>query len=94
MKKILYLALIFAVITICIFALSMTSSAATTKEGILPFEDVKESYWYAEAAEFCYVNGVINGVDDAKWDTFVDGLDDYGYYKWIEWWQKSYNGEI
>jgi len=39
-------------------------------------------------------DAVINGVDDAKWNTFVDGLEGYGYYKWIEWWQKSYNGEI
>jgi putative aldouronate transport system substrate-binding protein len=39
-------------------------------------------------------DAVINGIDDAKWDGFVDGLEDYGYYKWIDWWQRSYNGEI
>lgn len=39
-------------------------------------------------------DAVINGIDDAKWDTFVGGLESYGYYRWIDWWQRAYNGEI
>lgn len=30
-------------------------------EGRLPFEDLKETVWYAESAEFCYLNGIIKG---------------------------------
>jgi hypothetical protein len=39
-------------------------------------------------------DAVINGIDDAKWESFTGGLESYGYYKWIDWWQRSYNGEI
>ncbi len=45
-----------------------TESFIVSEEGVLPFEDVKESYWYADAAEFCYVNGIIKGMDAYTFD--------------------------
>ena len=63
-KNFLKILLMLVVITACIIGMTIVSNASTTKEGILPFEDVKSSYWYADAAEFCYVNGIVNGMDD------------------------------
>ena len=60
---------------ICIFAgtvtvilftvlLAVCANAAVTKEGTLAFEDVKSTYWFADAVEFCYVNDVIDGMNE------------------------------
>ena len=35
-----------------------------TDEGHLPFEDVKDSHWFYGAVEFCYVNSVVNGMNE------------------------------
>ena len=33
-------------------------------EAYIPFEDVKKDYWFYEAVEFCYANGIINGMNE------------------------------
>ncbi|MBR4880354.1 MAG: S-layer homology domain-containing protein [Clostridia bacterium] len=35
-----------------------------TDEAHLPFEDVKESHWFYDAVEFCYVNSIVSGMNE------------------------------
>ena len=37
---------------------------------------------------------MMNGVTDASWKEFVDGLKDYQYYEWIDWYQRYVDGEF
>lgn len=65
-NKIISIILVIATIAGCLSSFCLASSASgytVTLEGTLPFTDVKDSYWFADAAQFCYVNGVINGMD-------------------------------
>ncbi|MBQ4560776.1 MAG: S-layer homology domain-containing protein [Clostridia bacterium] len=65
MKKILVCIFSILILTTAfINAFALWSFAAVTKEAALPFDDVKSGAWYTDAAEFCYVNGVITGMDD------------------------------
>ena len=61
--------MMLTVMIVCIVAMGITASAVTiSDEGRLPFEDVKENYWYNDATEFCYANDIINGMNDYTFD--------------------------
>ncbi|MBR5514914.1 MAG: S-layer homology domain-containing protein [Clostridia bacterium] len=61
-KRILSILLTLAILLSCISAFGITSNAGyTTSEGQLPFTDISFDAWYYESAEFCYINGIING---------------------------------
>lgn len=36
---------------------------------------------------------IVSGVTDASWDAYLKDLQSYGYYNWIEWYQKQLDGE-
>ena len=67
MKKIISVLLVMATMLSC-FVMSISATAPTgeftTDEGMLPFEDVKDSHWFAEAVEFCYANEIIKGMNE------------------------------
>lgn len=62
-KKMLYLLIFFAAITVCITVMAVISNAAVSDEGLLPFEDIKSGDWYEESAKFCYTNDIIDGMN-------------------------------
>ena len=72
MKKIISLLLT------CIMLLSAVPLAAYADTGLgldtllggMPFEDVKNGAWYYDAIAFCYLAGIVKGMDDT---TFVPG---------------------
>ncbi len=68
MKKSIFLLLIVCLLigmAVSIPAVAKDESDYTiSDEGRLPFEDVKENHWFYEAAEFCYANGIINGMNE------------------------------
>lgn len=64
MKKLISMVLVLATMVSCIAFAGIQVSAVVSDEGILPFEDVKSGQWFADAAVFCYVNEVINGMDE------------------------------
>ena len=46
-----------------------------------------------------YVNNfmaeaILNGLTDTEWDEYLEGLKDYQYYEWIDWYQGLYDGEF
>lgn len=67
MKKIISFLLVLATIMSCL-VLSISANAPTgavrSDEGLLPFEDVKDSHWFAKAVEFCYSNEIIKGMNE------------------------------
>ncbi len=70
MKKIIVLLLVFATVFL-FFTVNLSAEAATgiiSDEGKLPFEDVKESYWFYDATVLCYANNIINGMDKYTFD--------------------------
>ena len=56
--------IVIATVISCFVFTGISVSADTSDEGILPFEDVSNSYWFADAAQFCYANGVIKGMNE------------------------------
>ncbi|MBR4880282.1 MAG: S-layer homology domain-containing protein, partial [Clostridia bacterium] len=54
------------VVLLCAGMCVYTSAKDTviSDEGRLPFEDVKNEYWYYKSAEFCYANGIIKGMNE------------------------------
>lgn len=66
-KKLLCLLMVLVVLVPCfgVIACADESDYIVSGEGRLPFEDVPENQWYAESAEFCYVNGIIKGQGNA-----------------------------
>lgn len=57
----------FALLLSC-FSLVLSAenedTAYVSDEGRLPFEDVKDSYWFTPYIELCYVNGIIKGMTE------------------------------
>lgn len=37
---------------------------------------------------------IMDGVTDESWEAYLKDLETYGYYDWIEWYQKSLDGEL
>ncbi len=55
MKRIISLLLaVLTVMSVCVFTVSAEE----------PFDDVKENHWYYRAVEYCYNNGLMNGMSD------------------------------
>ncbi|MBR4881617.1 MAG: S-layer homology domain-containing protein, partial [Clostridia bacterium] len=64
-KRIISILLMLVTVISSVTVTAFTVSASDiSNEGILPFKDVKESDWFADEAEFCYVNKIINGMDE------------------------------
>lgn len=68
MKRII--SLILTVIMLACF-LPLTAGAqeymgVVSDEGRLPFKDVRADAWYADEAEFCFVNGIIKGMTETE----------------------------
>lgn len=64
MKK--YISILFISILL-LTALTFSTSASNSivsDEGRLPFEDVREDYWFYDGAEFCYGNGIVKGMNE------------------------------
>jgi len=54
---------------------------------------------FIETDLFSYImnyvaEGMMNGVTDASWQEYLDGLKDYQYYEWIEWYQGYVDGDF
>ncbi|MBR4881616.1 MAG: S-layer homology domain-containing protein [Clostridia bacterium] len=69
MKRIIKI-IISSLISICILTGGILpvysaddNGYTVSDEGRLPFEDTDKGRWYSDAAEFCYLNGIINGVN-------------------------------
>ncbi len=70
MKKLISFLLVLATLLSCL-AVSVTASPSATfksDEGQLPFEDIRDTHWFAEALEFCYANGIIKGMNEYTFD--------------------------
>lgn len=39
-------------------------------------------------------NSVLYGVTDESWESYLTDLETYGYYDWIEWYQKYVDGTL
>ena len=63
MKKIISAILILSTLMSCFVFTASAENSIISDEGRLPFDDIKQSYWFYEAAEFCYANGIIKGMD-------------------------------
>ena len=37
---------------------------------------------------------IMDGITDESWNAYLKDLETYGYYDWIEWYQKSLDGEL
>lgn len=37
---------------------------------------------------------IVEGVTDASWEAYLQDLQTYGYYDWIDWYQRSLDGEF
>lgn len=37
---------------------------------------------------------IVEGVTDASWEAYLQDLQTYGYYDWIDWYQRSLDGEL
>ena len=65
MKKIISILLIFATLLASfVFPMYANITTVVSDEGRLPFEDVKTGNWFYESVTFCYVNDVINGMNE------------------------------
>ncbi|MBQ4601730.1 MAG: S-layer homology domain-containing protein, partial [Clostridia bacterium] len=65
MKKLISLLLVLATVLSCfVLTVSADETTVVSDEGRLPFEDVKDSHWFAEAVTFCYANEIIKGMND------------------------------
>ncbi len=58
----------FLLVLVTLFSGFMLSASASdvlvrSDEGRLPFEDVRDSHWFAQSVEFCYVNDIIAGMN-------------------------------
>ncbi len=57
--------LLITVMLISVLCVSVAASETIiSDEGRLPFEDVREEYWFYDGTEFCYVNGMIKGMNE------------------------------
>ena len=63
MKRIISLLLVVATLISCLALNISANEGIVSDEGRLPFEDVKDSYWFSDAAKFCYANGIIKGIN-------------------------------
>ncbi len=62
MKKIT--GILFVIIITLLLALGVSAEEGIiSDEGRLPFEDVKDNYWFYDSTVFCYTNGIVNGMD-------------------------------
>ncbi len=69
MKKYISILLTAVLLMSTLTALALPVNAAiTSPEGHLGFTDVKESHWYYEFVRFCYVNGIVKGMDQKTFD--------------------------
>ncbi|MBR4880283.1 MAG: S-layer homology domain-containing protein [Clostridia bacterium] len=69
MKKYISILLITAILLSTITGLALPANAAiTSPEGRFCFTDVKEGHWYYESVLFCYVNGIVKGMDQKSFD--------------------------
>ncbi len=64
MKKHISLLLVLATVLSCFILTVSAEETVVSDEGRLPFEDVKDSHWFAPYIEFCYANGIINGMNE------------------------------
>ncbi len=67
MKKIISFLLVLATVMSCLVltvSANTPTGAVRSDEGLLPFEDVKDSHWFADAVEFCYSNEIIKGMNE------------------------------
>ncbi|MBR6513436.1 MAG: S-layer homology domain-containing protein [Clostridia bacterium] len=64
MKKFISLLLVLTSVLSCFVLTVSANEGIVTDEGRLPFEDIKENYWFYDAVEFCYVNKIISGMNE------------------------------
>lgn len=37
---------------------------------------------------------ILDGLTDAEWEAHLDALEEYGYYEWLDWYQRYMDGEL
>jgi len=37
---------------------------------------------------------ILDGLTDAEWDAHLDALEEYGYYEWLDWYQRYMDGKL
>ena len=63
MKRVISAILMLSTLMTCLVFTVSAENSIISDEGRMPFDDIKQSYWFYEAAEFCYANGIIKGMD-------------------------------
>ena len=58
-------------ISVILIISSLVSVAAFAKDPSLPFTDVKESYWFYDAVDYCYANSIFSGMSEDKFGPTV-----------------------
>ncbi|MBR6513437.1 MAG: S-layer homology domain-containing protein [Clostridia bacterium] len=64
MKKIISFLLILTTVLSCFMLTVSADEQIVSDKEYLPFEDVKDSHWFSDAVEFCYVNNIIKGMTE------------------------------
>ena len=80
------------------FLWDMTLTEYINAEKVVAPEAIQERK-LIEADLVDYIGGftatsVVDGLTDASWEQFLKDLETYGYYDYIEWWQKFVDGEL
>ncbi len=64
MKKTISILLVLTTLLACFVLHVSAAEPVVSDEARLPFEDIKEGAWYIQDLVFCYVNDVINGMNE------------------------------
>lgn len=65
MKKIITLLVMLVMLVSSTFIINANDAETIiSDDGRLPFEDVREDYWFTNAVNFCYANGIVNGMNE------------------------------